>query len=266
MTRVGLLGDVHGNSHWLSYALNKFNREGISTVYQLGDFGIGESHRDHLFLKKAKTLLEHYGITLFVVPGNHENWALINDIPVDQDGWKTLRENIYVAPRGLRWTDHGVSFVALGGAPSVDRTWREKQQSVQTHAKPWLWWPEEAITPEDVAKVAEGGYADVFLAHDAPYAKTIDARIQHNPGGFEHRDLIYAAEGRKLVNQAFEAVKPKIFAHGHYHFLVNEIVGGSHVLGLSCDNNNYSLGSIDLSTLTATAWDIREDYKAWLDE
>jgi hypothetical protein len=262
MTRIGLLGDTHGSIGWVRYALNKFHREGIDTILQLGDFGIYDSTNGQHFLKIVRQLLEHYGQTLYVVPGNHEDWEYINSIPIEDDGWQKLRSNIFLAPRGFRWEWEGVSFVALGGGPSVDRSWRSRSQA---HAKKrFLWWEEEAITDEDVAKTVEGGYADIMVAHDAPYVPSIDARIEGNPHGFEPADLMYAAEGRARMNTAFEGVKPKIFLHGHYHFLVNEIVGESHVLGLNCDEGNYSLGQLDLAKKTATAWDIKRDAHEWL--
>lgn len=265
MTRIGLLGDVHGNYTWLRYAFDKFHREGLTQVLQLGDFGIYGSDNGHLFLKKARLLAEHYGITLYVTPGNHEDWEYINSIPVQEDGWQKLREGIYMAPRGHRWEWEGMSFVSLGGAPSVDRAWRVKQQERQPRAKRFLWWEEEMITEEDVDKVVTGGYADVMVAHDAPYVKGIDARIAGNPHGFELADIAYAEEGRSRMNRAFEGVKPKLFLHGHYHFLVNEVVNDTHVLGLSCDRDNFSLGQLDLEKKTATAWNLGRDYFTWLE-
>lgn len=253
---VGILGDVHGNMAWMQFALHEFHEKGITTVLQVGDFGIYNSINGHFFLKKANLLAKHYDITLYVVPGNHEDWDYINSYTDGKDEWVKLRERILLAPRGLRWTWNDTSFVALGGAPSVDRAWRVSRQGVNKS----LWWPEEAITQDDVDKVAGDGYADVMVAHDAPFVPSIDHRIAGNPMGFKHEDLVYAAEGRALMDQAFKAVKPKVFLHGHYHFLVNDIVDDTHILGLDCDGQNYSLGALYLGKVTATAWDISEAY------
>lgn len=268
MTRVGLLGDVHGDMSWMQYALNKFSREGITDVIQVGDFGVYQDQNAMLYLKRTNLLCEQYGIRLLVTPGNHEDYDYINSIPVQDDGWQHLRKHIWLAPRGHRWEMEGRTFVSLGGAPSVNRFFLTGQR------KRKAWWFEEQITREDVDKTVAGGYADVMVAHDAPFAETIQARIEHNPHGWTEPDLQYAYEGRKLIDEAFRGVRPEIFVHGHYHFLVDEWINSgpsfavdgvepdmrySHVLGLDCNQHTYSLGAIDLETLTAEAWDIRED-------
>lgn len=259
--KIGLLGDTHANYGWLMYALNKFNREGIDTILQLGDFGIWPGGTNAGMMNRVNILLRNYRQTLYVVPGNHEDYTQIAAVPVADDGWQHFREHILLAPRGHRWEWGGLSFVALGGAPSVDRAARWKAKMG--------WWPEEAITEEDVEKVIEGGYADVMVAHDAPTGiREIERRIGSNPHGFAQLDIEYAAEGRRLLTRAFRAVAPRLFFHGHYHFLVTEqlnVQRGEHwhlckILGLSKDQTNFSLGAFDTETRLATAWDIFIDY------
>lgn len=255
MSEIGLLGDTHGNLRWVKFALWSFHERGITTIAQVGDFGIYA--QGDLFLKGVRLELEKYGQTLYVVPGNHEDYDYIATIPVREDGWQHLRSNILLAPRGHRWEWGGLSFVALGGAPSVDRWARVSNPRKGQKA----WWAEEAITPEDVAKVVEGGYADVMLCHDAPLRVAgIEKHIKHNPFGFKPQDLEYADEGRLLMDEAFKAVTPMVFVHGHYHTPIDEYVDNSHIIGLSCDQQNFSTGVLDTETLAAEALDIRSDY------
>ncbi len=267
--RIGLLGDVHGRIGWFRYAIDKFKREGIDTIVQLGDFGLGDPFMYGKTLKSLNNALVRNGITFYVVPGNHENYDFIDSIPVEADGWQHLKSNILLAPRGHRWEWDGISFVALGGAPSVDRTWRIANE---LFSKTKSWFPGEAITPEDVAKVSAGGYADVMIGHDAPGGVVeIQRNIGGNPHGFKGVDILYAAEGRDLMTQAFRAVAPKFFFHGHYHFLVDEAIpverdgqyAQCHVLGLTNDQQNFSLGEFNTDSLTAWAWDIKEDYNKY---
>lgn len=264
--KIGLLGDTHANYGWIMYALNKFNREGVEVILQLGDFGIWPSVSNHGFLDRVNLLLKNYRQTLYVVPGNHEDYDQINAVPVAEDGWQHMRDRILLAPRGHRWEWDGVSFVALGGAPSVDRHWRLNSGSGKT------WWAEEAITDEDVQKVIQGGYADVMVCHDAPSGvQTINQRIAGNPGGFKPWDLEYADEGRELLTKAFKAVAPSLFLHGHYHFLVTEHLNVQRgeqwhqcqILGLSKDLTNFSLGALDTETNEAHAWDVFLDYQQY---
>lgn len=267
--KIGLLGDTHGNYGWMLYALDKFNREGITTILQLGDFGIWPGTNGEGIMKRVDLLLKNYKQTMYVVPGNHEDYDQINAVPVAEDGWQHFREHILLAPRGHRWEWGGMSFVALGGAPSVDRQPRlEAMQKNPTGLKSW--WAEEDITEEDVQKVIDGGYADVMVCHDAPNGvDEIHRQISGNPHGFKGVDLIYAADGRERLTRAFKAVAPNLLLHGHYHFLVNEYLNvqrgeqwhRAHVLGLSKDQANFSLGCLDTDTREAVPWDIFIDYQ-----
>lgn len=263
MTTVGLLGDCHSNFSWIHYAIDAFDRRGVKTVIQVGDLGIWPGKQYAREWDKVQAHLEQVGQLWVVVPGNHEDYDQIDAIPVDEEtGWKAFRDLIALVPRGGRWEMGSMSFVALGGANSVDRGWRLKNSKTKT------WWPQESITEEDVANVIAGGYADVMVGHDAPLGvPTIDRNIAGNPFGFDPVDLQYANEGRAMMDKAFRAVAPQLFIHGHYHFRVNDTIEvGSgrncRVMGLSKDEENYSLGELNTETgvSSATLLDIRKDH------
>lgn len=268
MTRIGLLGDTHSNFPWIHYAIDAFDRFGINTVIQVGDLGIwpGKSYtrawdevQSHLVAKDQLWL---------VAPGNHEDYDQIEGIPIDEEtGWKPFRDNIALLPRGARWEMGKLSFVALGGANSVDRGYRQTMSRDKN--RPPTWWAQESITQEDVDNVAAGGYADVMIAHDAPNGvDTISRRIHGNPFGFDPIDILYANDGRAMMDQAFRAVAPKLFIHGHYHFPVDEKVhvnrdgelGECHIFGLNKDEENFSFGELDIDTGEAKFIDIRKDH------
>lgn len=257
--KIGILGDTHEQTRWCKFAFNKFHREGITTILQLGDFGIYRNGQgDSPFLDVSNKHLKEYGQTLYVTPGNHEDYDYINEIPVSEDGWQHLRSNILLAPRGHRWEWEGRSFVSLGGAPSVDRHFR-----LNSGFKDKAWWGEEFLTREDVDKTVAGGHADVMVAHDAPFAPSIDARIAGNPHGFHPDDIDYAYEGRLLMDEAFRGVQPNVFLHGHYHFVVNEMVNGTHVCGFGCNGQDFSLGHLDTDTLGVAHWELEQAYRDW---
>lgn len=264
MSNIGLLGDTHGNPVWMRHAIQTFAKNDIKTVIQVGDFGIYQNRGGMHFAQKTNEWMQEHGMDMIVVPGNHEDWDYINDLYVHEDGWMRLGKNIRVAPRGHRWEMEGKTFVGLGGAPSVDRKYR--QDVMAMYPKEKLWWEQEAITQADVDQQLEDGYADVMVCHDAPWGVPgIEAKIGANPYGFDLDDLAYALDGRMRMYDALQAVRPKLFLHGHYHFLVDEIYDvkepldgktafQTHILGLDCDGKNYSLGQLDLDTLEAHAW------------
>lgn len=273
MTRIGFMGDVAATYWWVAFALNKFHIEGITHVVQVGDFGVGRTNYNLKFLHRVSKLAVHYGITLDIVPGNHEDWSWIDSITQGvRDQKFELKPNVFILPRGYRWTEGSSSFVALGGAPSVDRSWRLEDQKGVIDSRYHSWFPTEIITPEDVDYVRAGGYADVMVTHDAPLNITqIEERIKHNPLGFSSIDLDYAAQGRKLMDQAFHGVNPLVLFHGHYHFKVDEMIrnsgestGWTNILGLSNENSPHNLGHYDTEEKRGHIWDVTRDVAKWL--
>lgn len=255
--KIGFIGDTHGNDWVVQVALDNFRKEGITDIVQVGDFGFWPGKPGQQFLAQVNTHLAKNGQILYVTPGNHEDYTFLKYLHTREDGWQEAREHILVAPRGHRWEWDGVSFVSLGGAPSVDRGWRLDFQRKQGHP---VWWKEEDITREDMDRTIEGGYADVMIAHDAPFGvPAIERGIQGNPNNFRQEDLEYADEGRNKMREVVDVVRPKLFFHGHYHWKVddkleifNEDTGLDdvvHILGLAADGTPMSWGRLDLDTL-----------------
>lgn len=218
MTRVGILGDLHGNSRWAVSCLDWFVSQGISEVYQVGDMGIWPGYEGESYLRDMITACEELGISLLIVPGNHEDYTQIEDpetdgvVPHKQvlargKGWE-----VSLLPRGYLWEVDGKRFVAFGGAPSIDFESRKEGKS---------WWPEEMIRESDLLRLSGDDGIDVMLCHDAPDGGTAKVQaIIETPrelSFWSDRGLAYAAEGRELMNRAYDIVKPKWFIHGHYH-------------------------------------------------
>lgn len=81
------------------------------------------------------------------------------------------------------------------------------------------------------------------------------------------------------MTEAYRGVLPLTFIHGHYHFLVDDMIRRpinhtnmqisdrhewTHVLGLDCDNSYKALGCYDTEVKEAVAWDIRKDYNTYV--
>jgi len=262
--KIGFLGDLHGNLAAGRYMLWTMHREGVTIVFQVGDFGIYTDNNGMKFASKMNEYAAALGIVLIVVPGNHENWRVINEMTGENRiELAKYRENIFVAPRGWRGEFGGMTFVALGGAPSVDRTWRREYDALSKdkYKANKYWYHEEQITGADVDYTVAGGYADVMIGHDAPHGiDTIERNIKGNPHGFHIADILYAEEGRVLMTEAFRGVAPKFFFHGHYHFPVNEFIqrpgaeygDETRVCGLDCEFGAKSMAVLDTETKTAT--------------
>lgn len=213
--RVGLLGDTEGQQPHIYTAIEQFAAHAIRTVLQLGDFayglGPGGDHRvARQRLQQTNDWLDEADQRWLVTPGNHENWPLLNAIAPSDDGLQWVANRAAFIPRGHRWTWRDRDFLSLGGAPSIN--FDDLVEGVE-------WFPEEAITADDVDRVTAGGGVDIFLCHDSPSPGTpaVEQVIASNPLGFGEVGLAYAEEGRERLSRAVHATQPRLVAHGHMH-------------------------------------------------
>lgn len=209
-TTLAFAGDWHGFGDWGVDAITAVGAAGVQTMHHVGDFGIWPGEHGEHYLAQIEDAVGAAGIELFITPGNHEDWDQLDELYAGGPGPRPVAERIWMLPRGYRWEWGGRSFVSLGGAPTL--SFERRTVGVD-------FWPGEEVTEEHVAEVAAGGHADVFISHDAPNGGTDEAAamIADNPFGFSARAQAYAEVGRDRITRAFEAVRPALFAHGHYH-------------------------------------------------
>jgi len=246
---IGLAGDWHGNDRWAVSVLDTFAARGVKTVYHLGDFGIWPGDGGKFYLQKIFETCEKHGITLWVTPGNHEDWTQIEDEKWTErqiiGGDKAKTWEVALLPRGFFWELDGVSFISLGGAPSIDFEHRSEGKS---------WWPEEVIESHHLERLVK---ADVMLCHDSPDGGTLQVQhiISSNPMGWSQKGLTYCAKGRNLMNQAVEIVEPKLFVHGHYHVFGyrKDEETGRQWLSLNCDGQYGNVAILDTENMHVLA-------------
>jgi len=257
---VALAGDWHGNGAFARRVIEQV-ADRTDTLLHLGDFGIWPGPEGSRYLREMERVCAENGVRILITLGNHEDWNRVlgrweNPKLHHPDGSLLpihLSEHIQVLPRGYRFqlvgdTERPVSVVSLGGAPSVDF---ERRREGRT------WWPEEMITEDDVDRVVAGGYADLMLTHDAPgppYAThSVERVISSNPLGWSATAVAYAAMGRGRITRAFEGVRPRLLAHGHYHVADETTLrfeGADYdttVWSLHCDQNegNWRILQLD---------------------
>ncbi|KQO97496.1 metallophosphoesterase family protein [Leifsonia sp. Leaf264] len=216
--RIGLLGDAHGNLGDIMSAAASLRDHGITALIQLGDFGVvwpGQNWGHNLDRLNLK--LQRRGQVLHFVHGNHDWIPKLRQFPADEDGVRWLRPTIAHLDTGVRGTfPSGRSFVAIGGANSIDHEIRTEGES---------WWPEESITGADLQTVGSG-YADVLFSHDAPLDVTsLDQALTLTDKFWTDESLEYAVRGRRMLTRAIHAVGPELSVGGHYHVQVDEVIG-----------------------------------------
>lgn len=214
---IVLAGDSHGNTGYVLAVLTLAASQGLDKAFILGDFGIWPGKDGRAFLDTVNDDSEFLGVTVYFLDGNHEDFSQLNEWsktkPVDDEGFVMVRPNIRWARRGHRWTWGGTDFMALGGAYSIDKAFRSEGSS---------WWADELITDnqEDFAK--RPGNVDILLTHDCSTAYPIPmARIyeSHN--------------NQQRLDRVAEAVRPKVWFHGHMHRHVSYQFMDTPVYGLS---------------------------------
>lgn len=197
MSTVALAGDWHGNTRWARARIAEVATNGVALILHLGDFGIWPGTSGRVYVDQLEEACAEHGVGIWVTPGNHEDWGSLTQLwarPEHSGRPLHVSKHIAILPRGHRFTLEGRSFVSLGGAPSVDLEYRERRKD---------WGAEEAIRPEDVAKVVQDGYADVMLAHDAPlapYEVPQVARIRSETGSWPAHALAYARAGAESMH------------------------------------------------------------------
>ena len=260
---MGLVGDLEGDRDWAVGRLRALGERGdVSVAVQLGDlrFGMGPRHEEDR--AAIESVCAEVGLRLLCITGNHENWATLDRLWA-QPRWRgedgsllpiEVSDHVAMLPRGHRWELGGRSFVALGGAPSVNR-------HLLTEGVDW--WPSEVVRDEHVAATVAGGHAEVMVTHDSPgppwCTGPVADIIRANPWGWPESSLAYAADGTDKVTRAVLGVAPRLLVHGHFHVAGEAVVrlpGAGHdttVWSLAANQDPANVRVLDLDTLTDPA-------------
>lgn len=172
-----------------------------------GDFG---GVWDKKTLERDLKPFSDLPVTVLFVDGNHENFDLINDYPVETwNGGKVhkIKPDIIHLMRGQVFEIAGKTIFTFGGATSIDRGYRIKGKS---------WWEQEMPTYEEL---------DEGIANLKRYDNKIDYIITHTCG---QRALMYPqlrfVAGAKimcpeshLLSNFEDIVKFKHWYFGHFH-------------------------------------------------
>lgn len=152
---IGLVGDLEGDRDWAVRVLRELGEQ-VDVAIQLGDlrFGMGADPDGDLAAIEAACV--EADLRLLCVTGNHEHWARLDEMWADParrdaDGGLLpldVSDRVSLLPRGHRFELAGRTFVALGGAPSVNRLLLTEGFS---------WWPSEVITDAHVDLTVAGG-------------------------------------------------------------------------------------------------------------
>jgi Calcineurin-like phosphoesterase len=203
-----LAGDWHGDTSWARHVIESARpaAAGRRVIIQLGDFGVWPGRGGQRYLDSvARCLRDNNAVCLFL-DGNHEDFPQLTSYPIDGDGLRQVRPGLFHLPRGTRWVWHGVRFLALGGATSLDRPWRTPMLD---------WWSDEELSPRDFDRAIAGGPCDVLLSHDAPAGVEVPNLPPRST--WDPVELHRADNHRSVVREIVDATRPAFIFHGHFH-------------------------------------------------
>lgn len=236
---VALAGDWHANADYAVASIARALDGGADAIVHLGDFGFRFAPAYLAALDEALG-----DVPLWFVDGNHEDFPWLARRPIDERGMRSVSRRVTHLPRGARWSWAGHTWLALGGAHSVDRLARIPGES---------WWPDETISDDDLARAIAPGRTDVLVCHDVPTG--VPVPHTYPDGTFPAADEAAGEAHRDRVRAVVDATHPRLIVHGHFHRHYRSTLGDARVLGLAHDAHppSHNLAWLDAATLELVA-------------
>lgn len=237
--KIYMLGDVHGATAWTIQQIEKASETGCNKLFQVGDWGLQFPGYDK-FHNKVNNAATQYGIDVYFIRGNHDGTDVVKRYCKDlnDDGFHQVYSNIYYIPDGTCWKWDDVSFLAVGGAISVDKAWRVPGTS---------WWPDEGIQQDTIYNIEQmTDSVDILITHDGPTAIKSMLRLPNlNDQNLELECYAHSM----VVNDIIKKVQPKIHLFGHYHESARWDNYGVDTILLNNEYKNGSSAILDLEQL-----------------
>lgn len=266
--KFGVIGDTHGDTHFLVDAIGNLRQAGVTHALVLGDFGIfPHLHETYVFLDKVNAALMDANMLLIAIRGNHDStdwWRAQFGRGVNRLWHRNahVRSNIVIAPDINHFKLDGKTFYTINGAVSIDISTRlqmERNSGPRTR-----WWPDEGITDEQVRAVRNTVVANPF----DPESKglRVDYLFSHQcsnatPFGGGLIPDFESERDRERFDEILHHLKPRKAFHGHmhrryewentYHMVKNgDFLGyfSTDTFGLDCNGMWDSWGILDTQT------------------
>lgn len=247
--KLMIAGDWHGNLPWAFKAIHYAKKLGADTILHVGDFGWWRScDATWQYLSEVNKELHTCGIRLYWVDGNHEDHSFWNtfNVPGAQPLTINAYDRITHLPRGYRWDWWGDTWMALGGAYSVDRSFGVEGET---------WWHGEILNDAQIEYAKRPGKVDIIVSHDCPSgvdipgidpAKDLWLRIDGKARKVPQPELVRADLHRERLREVVNCVKPTELYHGHYHRAYNTLASiapeGHYVNVTGLDRDESTMG------------------------
>lgn len=213
--KIVIGGDTHGDSNQIAYLFNVAKGNNCKLIIQVGDFGYWpKSLRGQQYLEMINRLATKTKIDFYWLDGNHEDhnsldkWRVGKFTPIDTE-YFTKKDHfsfphLKYLPRGSKFDIDGCSFMAMGGAYSIDRYWEGRKKDV-------TWFDNEIVDHELIESLPDE-HVDVLLSHDMPQG------LLKWPYNDKETISMIASNGRLSLDLLVKKVTPRFCFGGHHHF------------------------------------------------
>ncbi|MBQ9513449.1 MAG: metallophosphoesterase [Clostridia bacterium] len=207
---IYITGDTHGQHDFakiktFAYECNIASKDDYLII--AGDFGAIWNEKT---LKQDLKPYEDLPFTVLFVDGNHENFDLLNSLPVETwNGGKIhrIRNNIIHLMRGQVYEIEGKTFFTFGGATSIDKIYRTENVS---------WWKEELPSYSDMQE-ADENLKRVNYKVDYIITHSCDERALYYPPLLNRNFQADKYPENSMLSYFEENVEYKHWYFGHYH-------------------------------------------------
>ena len=169
--RIVVSGDIHGDYEKLVYKCCVQYQMTNTLIVVAGDCGFGFHKPDNyedIYQKVSSRLAKANNWIVFIL-GNHDNPAYFDGKQVNYKRWKAVPDYSIIKACGH-------TILCVGGAISVDRTWRMYEQYIveekEEYGKlmPYVYWPDERpIYDETILDgIGKNHAVDTVITHTAP--------------------------------------------------------------------------------------------------
>lgn len=252
LDKIAFAGDWHGNTYWAQSVIRQIAEsladEDEKVIIQLGDFGFWPGKWGQTYIESLQKTLDEVNADLLFIDGNHENHATLKKLAKSKhvNGQSVpcpVSDRITWLQRGTRFKVNDKTYLALGGAASVDRQWRTENTS---------WFPAERITPEQKDAAIADGPATVLLSHDAP----ADVPITFPPVPvWPSQDLALSQVNREYLQEVVDACGINYVMHGHMHMSYEKTVRSERsYFRANCFNCDGSIGNWGIMNAKTMEW------------
>jgi len=204
---IYITGDCHGSIDISKLNAKNFpqqkllNKEDIIIV--TGDFGlVWDNSKEELFWRNW---LHERNFIIAFCDGNHENFNLLNQLPIQQwNGGKVhfINDSIIHLMRGQVFTIDGLKFFTMGGATSIDKHRRIEGKS---------WWKEEIPSKKEFDEAMDNLDKHDWIV-DYVISHTCSMRIMQERGYIKENNVL-----NKFFDMLEKELEYKHWYFGHFH-------------------------------------------------